>query len=124
VNHGPPNITDEVERYLLTGSSDPLYAVWPGNILERATRAHDDLRGALISAIRRREARRKLAMPARLDAVALTRAKVEPMVRGLFPRAERLVVLAMLEKSVIFLTRSKRASTTQLGRSQTSIWPA
>ena len=104
VNHGPPSTTDEVERYLLTGSSDPLYAVWPGNILERATRAHDDLRGALINEIRRREARRKLAMPARLDAVALTRAKVEPMVRGLFPPAERLVVLAMLEKAVIFLT--------------------
>jgi hypothetical protein len=37
-------------------------------------------------------------------AVALTRAKVEPMVRGLFPRAEQGAVLAMLEKSVVFLT--------------------
>lgn len=44
------------------------------------------------------------SMPTRLDSVALTRAKVEPMVVGLFPRAERDVVLAMLEKSVVFLT--------------------
>ena len=104
MNHGPPSVTDEVERYLLTGSSDPLYAAWPGNIMERATRARDELRSALIGAIRRREAKRKVAMPARLDPVALTRAKVEPMVRGLFPYGERLVVLAMLAKSVVFLT--------------------
>jgi hypothetical protein len=38
------------------------------------------------------------------DTVALTRAKVEPMVRGLFPRAEQEAVLAMLEKSVVFIT--------------------
>jgi hypothetical protein len=37
---------------------------------------------------------------------ALTRSKVEPMVRGLFPRAERDPVLATLEKSVVFLTSS------------------
>lgn len=37
------------------------------------------------------------------DCVALTRGKVEPMVRGLFPRAEQGVVLAVLEKSVVFL---------------------
>jgi hypothetical protein len=61
VNHGPPTIADEVERYLLTGSSDPVYAAWPGNIMERATCGHDELR-------------------------------------------ERDVVLAMLEKSVVFLT--------------------
>jgi hypothetical protein len=31
-------------------------------------------------------------------------AKVEPMVRGLFPRAEQNLVLALLERSVIFVT--------------------
>jgi hypothetical protein len=39
-----------------------------------------------------------------VDPVALTRGKVEPMVRGLFPRAEQDVALATLEKSVAFLT--------------------
>ena len=49
VNHGPPSITDEVERYLLTGSSDPLYAVWPGNILESARLAPTMTCGAHLS---------------------------------------------------------------------------
>jgi hypothetical protein len=36
--------------------------------------------------------------------VAFTRAKVEPMVRGLFSKAEQDVVLATLEKSVVYVT--------------------
>lgn len=104
VSHGQPSVADEVERYLLTGSSDPVYAAWPGNILERATRGRDELRAALIRAVRLKDVTTTRAMPAQLDAVDLTRAKVEPMVMGLFPRAERDVVLAMLEKSVVFLT--------------------
>jgi hypothetical protein len=38
------------------------------------------------------------------DGVAFTRAKVEPMVCGLFPRVERQAVLALLERAVVFLT--------------------
>jgi hypothetical protein len=107
VNHGQPSVADEIEKYLLTGSSDPVYAAWPGNIMERATRGHDELRAALISAVRLKELKTTHAMPDQVDAVALTRAKVEPMVVGLFPRADRDVVLAMLEKSVVFLTPEK-----------------
>jgi hypothetical protein len=99
-----PTVNDEVERYILTGTSDPIYAAWPGNFMERATRAHDDLRGALVSAVRRLAAGAKHEPPPNIDTVALTRARVEPMVRGLFPRAEQHVVLAMLEQSVVFLT--------------------
>ncbi|MCP3104548.1 hypothetical protein LZ198_37365 [Myxococcus sp. K15C18031901] len=39
-----------------------------------------------------------------LDIVALTRRKVEPMVRGLFPALEQGAVLSLLEKSVVILT--------------------
>lgn len=39
-----------------------------------------------------------------VDLVGLTRAKVEPMVRGLFPRAEQDLVLAALERSVVVVT--------------------
>ncbi|WP_176416596.1 hypothetical protein [Myxococcus sp. AM010] len=39
-----------------------------------------------------------------VDIVSLTRRKVEPMVRGLFPRAEQDAVLAVLERSVVFVT--------------------
>lgn len=38
------------------------------------------------------------------DLVALTRGLVEPMVRGLFPRTEVDTVLAVLARSVVFLT--------------------
>jgi len=38
------------------------------------------------------------------DTVALTRVKVQPMVPGLFKRAEQDLVLAMLERSVVFVT--------------------
>jgi hypothetical protein len=39
-----------------------------------------------------------------LDVVAYTCKKVEPMVRGLFPRVEQDVVLSLVERSVVFLT--------------------
>jgi hypothetical protein len=39
------------------------------------------------------------------DTVALTRCRIEPMVRGLFPPAEQETVLRRLERSVVFLTR-------------------
>lgn len=97
-------IEEEIERYLLTGESDPLYAAWSGDFVERANRAHDDLRGALVSTVRQLIAgstREPLPEP---DTVALTRAKVERMVRGLFPLAERDAVLATLERSVVFIT--------------------
>ena len=99
-----PTIADEVERYLRTGKPDPHLAAWSGGFMERANRAHDDLRGALVHEVRRlSEGRTQEPLP-QADTIALTRAKVEPMVRGLFPRAEQGVVLATLEKSVIFVT--------------------
>jgi len=32
-------IDDEIDRYLRTGESDPLYASWSGDFMERANRA-------------------------------------------------------------------------------------
>jgi hypothetical protein len=104
VTEAQPTINDEIERYLRTGVSDPIHAAWPGGIMERANRARDDLRGALVRAVRRlAEGRSHQPLP-EADTVSLARAKVEPMVRGLFPRAEQDVVLAALEKSVVFVT--------------------
>ncbi|MCC7542402.1 MAG: hypothetical protein IT379_39655 [Deltaproteobacteria bacterium] len=54
---------------------------------------------------RRADAAPRLRTIPSIDTVALTRRKVAPMVRGLFPRAEQDPVLAVLEKSVVFLTR-------------------
>ncbi len=97
-------IAEEVERYLLTGESDSLHSAWSGGFLERANRAHDDLRGALVRAVRRLTERLAHEPLPEIGSAALTRAKVEPMVRGLFPRAEQDAVLATLEQSVVFIT--------------------
>ena len=99
-----PIIAEEVERYLLTGDSDPLSSAWSGSFFERANRAHDDLRGALVRAVRCRATGLVHEPLPEIDSVALTRAKVEPMVRGLFPRAEQDAVLAALGQSVVFIT--------------------
>jgi len=99
-------IAEEVERYLLTGESDPLSSAWSGSFFERANRAHDDLRGALVRAVRCRTTGLVHEALPEIDSVALTRAKVAPMVRGLFPRAEQDAVLAALEQSVVFITKA------------------
>jgi hypothetical protein len=99
-----PTIADEVERYLRSGETDPHLAAWSGGFMERANRAHEDLRGALAREVRRLAEGRTHEVLPQADSVALTRGKVEPMVRGLFPRAEQDLVIAALEKSVVFLT--------------------
>lgn len=101
-----PTIADEIERYIRTGKYDTHHAAWPGGFFEGSKRAHDDLTDALAAEVERRAdaAPRLRTMPS-IDTVALTRRKVAPMVRGLFPRAEQDPVLAVLEKSVVFLTR-------------------
>jgi len=98
-------LAEAIERYLRTGSHDPSGAPWPGNIIERSRRAHDELIQALVSEVTRRAKSRPAPELAQgFDGVAFTRAKVEPMVWGLFPRVERQAVLALLERAVVFLT--------------------
>ena len=59
---------------------------------------------ALLDEVKRCAAERRPAveMPA-IDIKSFTRAKVEPMVRGLFPNAEQDAMLRVLERSVVFL---------------------
>ncbi len=97
-------IADEIERYLRTGDADMMGDPWPGDILERGRRQHADIRGALLAEVRRlAKGRTHEAVPDNVG-VEFTRAKVEPMVRGLFPKAEQDVVLATLGKSVVYVT--------------------
>ena len=97
-------VAQEIERYLRTGESDPYRSAWPGGFLQREERAHDDLRNALVREIRRLTAGLSQEPLPESDTVSLTRAKVEPIVRGLFPKVEQDLVLGMLERSVIFVT--------------------
>lgn len=97
-------IADEIERYLRTGEADMMGNPWPGDIMERGRRQHADIRGALLAEVRRlAKGRTHEAMPGNVD-VEFTRAKVEPMVRGLFPKDEQELVLATLERSVVYVT--------------------
>jgi hypothetical protein len=95
----------EVERYLATGKSDLLLSAWEGDVFERGKRGKEDLIDALLAEVQHRAGGRKpRGVPEDLELQWFTRAKVEPMVRGLFPAAEREAVLRLLERSIVFVT--------------------
>jgi len=98
-----------IEEYLATGHSRGKYwDAWPGpHVIERAKAADDALRGALVSVVKAREkAVPRPRIPGLKKLVELTRTRVEPMVRGLFARAEQDLVLGLLERSVVFVSPS------------------
>ena len=113
------SIAEEIERYLRTGDSDPRHSAWPGqSFLDSARSAHRDLIDALVAEVRRRAGTRLPPAPLEgLDVLALTRRKVEPMIRGLFPRAEQDTVLGLVERSVVFLTPDNIEETLREGSS-------
>ena len=97
----------EIDQYLRTGDYDPLMLNWPGqNIVEMTKHGSKAFRAALLAEVRRRAAQVRIPTPKNMpgDLAAFTRAKFEPMVRGLFPRVEQQPVFALLERSVAFLT--------------------
>lgn len=101
--------TDEIDCFLRTGEYDPLFRRWPGSdLLDSIVRGSDALRDALLNEVRRRQGDSVPGLPVAPvghELAAFTRAKVEPMVRGLFRRNECGPVLTLLEASVVFLTR-------------------
>ncbi|MGB8932192.1 MAG: hypothetical protein WCC48_13190 [Anaeromyxobacteraceae bacterium] len=98
-------VKSEIRRFLKTGESDMMAFAWPGqSFSQRAQQAHHDLEEALIAEVERRaRGKRAHSLPADFDPVSFTRARVEPMVRGLFPEREWSTVLSTLERSVVFL---------------------
>jgi hypothetical protein len=97
-------VAHEIEHYLRTGEADMMGNAWPGDILERGRRQHAELRGALVEEVRQRaKGRTHEPVPDNVG-VEFTRAKVDRMVRGLFARTEQDLVLATLEKSVVYVT--------------------
>jgi hypothetical protein len=97
-------ITDE---YVSFGRMDGHYwAAWEGqNIIEKMQNSENAMRDALIAEVRARARTvRTPRIPSARKLVDLTRGRVEPMVRGLFPRAEQDHVLGLLEKSVVFVS--------------------
>jgi hypothetical protein len=93
----------EIAHYLETGETEQFADAWPGNVVDREIRQDQALRDALIAEVKRRTRRRRLRTP-EVDPIVLTRERVEPMVRGLFPKVEQTAVLSLLETSVVFVT--------------------
>ena len=94
-----------IQHYLRTGDADHWFPAWPGDVIAAGERGWNELAGALVAEVRKRTAGKPLPceLPD-LDLLAFTRRKVAPMVRGLFRRSEQEAVLAVLERSVVFLT--------------------
>lgn len=99
---------NEFVRFLRTGDHDSLYSTWPGvTFLDRAQRGDATLRQALVAEVTKlSEHAVETDALVGLDVNSFTRAKVAPMVRGLFPRGEQGAVLDVLGRSVVFLTPS------------------
>ncbi len=97
---------DAIEHFLRTGRFDMDFALWPGEDFAACSRnAHAALRNALIDAVHARARHATLPVQlADLDVVAFARAKLAPMVRGLFARVEQEAVLDVLGNSLVFLT--------------------
>jgi len=96
---------DEIRRYLATGEEDSFHPGWMQDIFRSPGVRRETLRGALVDEVRRRAGRATTPpAPAGGDLAAFARAKLAPMVNGLFPQRERETVLAALERSVVFLT--------------------
>ena len=94
------------QQFLMTGEHDMLHAAWPGSgHLERMHNGDHALRSALIVEIQRRTGDRDFpSLPLGFDPDQFVLRKVEPMVRGLFPPGEWTVLLALFNKSLVFVT--------------------
>jgi hypothetical protein len=113
---------EDVERYVRTGESDLLYSAWPGDVFRRGRIASEVMREALVDEVHRRvrAAPDRRGHPPLNDLVGLTRRRVEPMVRGLFPGTEQDPVLQVLERSVVVLTAENITSVLRETRRE---WP-
>jgi hypothetical protein len=116
-NHEQPQIGTprwieaEVRRYLCSGDYDSSFAGWPGmTFIDVATKADQRLRTALIEETLRRASGFGCQVALPNDLHAWIRNKLAPMVHGLFGADERSIVLDMLERSVVFLTRQNIAA--------------
>lgn len=99
--------TQEVRRFLASGDYNSLHSEWPGrDLIAKVRKAERTMKHALVAEIRHRETRRKSSpsLPPDFNASQFSLAKVEPMVRGLFPAREQMIVLGLFEKSLVFVT--------------------
>lgn len=101
-----PSVDAEIDRYLRTGLTDPHSRAWPSeSFMARHLQAREDLRRALVAEVTRRSQGAVVPpLPPAEEVETLARRKTEPMVCGLFPRSEQEAVLALVGRSIVFLT--------------------
>lgn len=101
------SIKTAIQEFLRTGDHAPLFLQFPGNDhLDSIRGGHCTLVDALLAEM---QSRASTVAPSRLtvlplDIQAFSRQKVEPMVRGLFKRADQEAVITILESYVVFIT--------------------
>ena len=96
----------EVERYLATGESDPLGRALGGDVVDSISRYDRLLRRALLDeVIARTDNRPRGRKKPLLSASACTQLALSRMIDGLFPRAERPIVTAVVNNSILILDR-------------------
>jgi hypothetical protein len=102
----PLSPEEQIKSYLRSGEHDCSFSGWPGeSFLGRVVDGDAALRRALVATVRARTSHASVPKAlGSMDVTAFTRAKVAPMVHGLFPRHERAVVLDLLARSAVFLT--------------------
>jgi len=113
-----------VRNYLKTGDHDPAFRGWPGsNFLDAAQRGSAMLSDALVAEVTSRTQSHGIARDlVNRDVTAMARSKISPMVAGLFPAAEQPLVLAMLERSVVFLHPGNIESVLRSARWEHTAW--
>jgi len=100
-----------IAQFLQSGNYDVMYSSFDGrDHFDRIKRGHRSHAEALVSELRIRESKvatlnASIVIPDELQ--AFTRAKVEPMVRGLVRKDECELVLSLLEVSVEFVTAER-----------------
>ena len=115
---------EEVERYVKTGESDLLFSAWPGDVFQRSRIATGEMRAALVDEVLKRAngtSDHQCHSPLD-DLVELTRRRVEPMVRGLFPTTEQGPLLQVLERSVVVLTSENVSAVLSKTRWMRTAW--
>ncbi len=119
-----PTIQMEIQRYLRTGDADLMARAWPDDeLLQRTTRAHRELRAALVAEVRRRTAGRNQPRNVTEGEIrSLITTKVGPMVLGLFAHEERAPVLSAIANGVMFLTPDNLERALHRSRWATTAW--
>ncbi len=85
------DVATQTEHYLATGEYDLAFKGWPGDgALDRIRKGSHALSTALVAEVKRRAGNPRVPPALEgLDLVAFGRRKLEPMVRGCYPKRNR-----------------------------------